>query len=168
MTRRFRLVAWLVVILFLSGCGASRHTLKSGTHTEVETEQAVQTGTEEKNAEAVTVKTAVTRDKEVVTEVTEFDTALPVDPTTGTPPVKRKTIQTQRTAAQAQQFVTADRSTTAGTFENRESVEKSDTSTTVEDASGRGLNWIQSALCLVGIFAVLSLITGLIIKRLKG
>lgn len=166
MRRRFLAAAWLVILL-LSGCGASRHLSKSDTQTAIETEQTAQTGKEEKNSEAMTAKTDMNRAEEVVTEVTEFDTALPVDPATGTPPVKRKTTQTKRTATQAQRDITADRTTSAATFENRESSEKSNTTTVAEETSKRGLNWLQSALCLAGITALLFLLIWALVKWFK-
>lgn len=167
MTQRFAIIAWLLVTLLLSGCGTSRHLSKSNTQGKVETAEAVQSGTEEKTAEAVTVKTDVAQDEETITEVTEFDTSLPVDPATGTPPVKKKTTQTKRTATQVQQAVEADCSTSAGSFQNKESFGKSDTVTTTEDTTRRGLNWMQSALCMAGIAAILTLIVWALVRRFK-
>lgn len=167
MTRCFLVVVWLAIIPFLSGCGASRHMSKSNTQAVAETAEATQSGTEAKATEAVTVKTDVAQDEEVVTEITEYDTALPVDPATGTPPTKKKTTQTRRAATQVQQATTADRNTSAGTFENRVHSEKSDTATITEDTSRRGLNWVQSALCLAGIIAILTLIIWGLVRRFK-
>lgn len=167
MTRYFFTVLCLGVALLLSGCGASRHVLKSNTQAGVEAVETVHGSTGEKATEAVTVKTDIARGEEVVTEVTEYDTALPVDPATGAPPAKKKTIQTKRAATQVQQVVTADRNTSADTFENRESSVKSDTATITEDTSRRGLNWVQGALCLAGIIAILTLIIWALAKRFK-
>lgn len=167
MTRCFLVVAWLAIIPLLFGCGASRHVLKSNTQAGVEAVETAHSGTEAKVTEAVTVKTDVAQDEEVVTEITEYDTALPVDPATGTPPTKKKTTQTKRAATQVRQATTADRNTSAGTFENRESSGKTTTTTVTEDTSKRGLNWVQSALCLAGIFAILSLVVWVVIRRFK-
>lgn len=167
MTRCFLVVAWLAIIPLLSGCGASRHVLKSNTQAGVEAVETAHSGTEEKATEAVTVKTDVAQDEEVVTEITEYDTALPVDPATGTPPTKKKTTQTKRAATQVQQVAAVDRNTSAGTFENRVHSEKSDTATITEDTSRRGLNWAQSALCLAGIIAILTLVIWGLVRRFK-
>lgn len=167
MTRCFLVVAWLAIIPLLFGCGASRHVLKSNTQAGVEAVETAHSGTEAKVTEAVTVKTDVAQDEEVVTEITEYDTALPVDPATGTPPTKKKTTQTKRAATQVQQVAAVDRNTSAGTFENRVHSEKSDTATITEDTSRRGLNWAQSALCLAGIIAILTLIIWGLVRRFK-
>lgn len=167
MTRCFLVVAWLAIIPLLFGCGASRHVLKSNTQAGIEVVETTHSGTEEKATEAVTVKTDVAQDEEVVTEITEYDTALPVDPATGTPPTKKKTTQTKRAATQVQQVAAVDRNTSAGTFENRVHSEKSDTATITEDTSRRGLNWAQSALCLAGIIAILTLVIWGLVRRFK-
>lgn len=151
-----RLLQIALVALVLSGCGASRKTMKSDTETVREAAAAVHAEADTTVTEQTTTHAELSKDEEIVTEVTEFDTSLPVDPATGTPPVKRKTKQTRKAATQAQQVTTANTETVGSSTMSADTAEKENTATHSEEEARRGLNWWQTALCAIGLIAILA------------
>lgn len=167
MTRRILTIISLTSFLLSYGCGASRHTLKSDIQEKTETAGNTGSSSEENTNEGTSAKTRVSQNKEIITEVTEFDTTQPENPETGTPPVKRKIIRTKRTGIKVQQEAATERQSTANRVENREYSEKTDNTAVVEETGNRGLNRAQSALCLCGIFAILAWVVRGFTKRFK-
>ena len=116
--------------------------------------------------------------EEVVTTERVYDTDKPVDPATGTPPLKRETTQTRRKADAGWQTQTisqsVDRQLSATgqaaerQVDNIASQESSrhsgDTTTQVETVERRGLNGLQKTLCIVGALALLAGVVWLILK----
>lgn len=165
---RFRhLVFVLVALLLLGGCGATRRSVKS----DVETVSNTQTDTHTESEEAVTEQTDTTtdlaKDEEVTTEVTEFDTSLPVDPATGTPPVKRRSTQTRRTTTQARQETASEHQSVARQNTDSSADERSEAIVVTETDDRRGMNSVQRTLCTVGIVAIVLLVLWLLRRHFK-
>lgn len=113
------------------------------------------------------------------TVIEEFDTSLPVDTATGTPPLKSR--RTERRDRQAQSVATETaRSRTEEQTERqwevqqaeqdsltaqRNTVRKTDSETNTRQETG--LNWWQTTLCTIGGICLLALILWLAIKILK-
>ncbi len=110
----------------------------------------------------VSIVTETTGDEEVVTISREFDTDKPVDPATGTPPLKRETTQTRR------KVETEHQTQTAGQIVDlqRDVVEQHRDNATVqiEATEKRGLNDAQRTLCIIGSLALLVGIAWLVWK----
>lgn len=151
-----RLLQIALLVLILSGCGASRKTMKSNTETVREEAAAVHAEADTTVTEQTTTHAELSKDEEIVTEVTEFDTSRPVDRATGTPPVKRKTKQVRKAATQAQQVTTANTETVGSSILSVEGTEKENMATHSEEEARRGLNWWQTALCAIGIIVILA------------
>ncbi len=96
---------------------------------------------------------------EIITEI--YDTTQPVDPATGTPPLKERTTQTRRRIEQTRQTVDTEQAVlTASTTENTTVIQdethtRQETDTAVEATEKKGLNWLQRTLCVVGLLALL-------------
>lgn len=113
------------------------------------------------------------------TVIEEFDTSLPVDTATGTPPLKSR--RTERRDQQAQSVATETaRSRTEEQTERqwevqqaeqdsltaqRNTVRKTDSETDARQETG--LTWWQTTLCTIGGTCLLALILWLAIKILK-
>lgn len=113
------------------------------------------------------------------TVIEEFDTSLPVDTATGTPPLKSR--RTERRDRQAQSVATETaRSRTEEQTERqwevqqaeqdsltaqRNTVRKTDSETNTRQETG--LTWWQTTLCTIGGICLLALILWLAIKILK-
>ncbi|SEA70505.1 hypothetical protein SAMN05444145_105235 [Alistipes timonensis JC136] len=151
-----RATSIVLILLVLSGCGASRKTMKSDTETVREAAAAVHAEADTTVTEQTTTHAELSKDEEIITEVTEFDTSRPVDPATGTPPVKRKTKQVRRAATQAQQVTTANTEAVGSSTMSADAAEKENTATHSEEKARRGLNWWQTALCAIGVIAILA------------
>lgn len=103
-------------------------------------------------------------DEEVTTTVREYDTDKPTDPATGTPPLKRETTQTRRTADSGRQRQTTGQSTlqhrelTGRTTQQQavqtamqaRSQKQEQADQTIRTHEKRGLNTWQRSLCTLG------------------
>lgn len=78
----------------LIGC-ASRKVSKTNVQSAVEVEQVRETERDRNHQESSSGMTVLSQDETTVTLIEEFDTSLPVDPHTGTPPLKSRTTQTR-------------------------------------------------------------------------
>lgn len=113
-----------------------------------------------------------TEGEEVVTTIREYDTSLPADTATGTPPLRREITQTRRKAGTARQV----QATVQTSARNRETetqaarqrtdhrAEQTDTrqhdtaTAQVAAKEKRGTNTLQRILCFTGAFAILALL----------
>lgn len=147
-------IIFLAISVAAFGCNASRHTVKSDGTTAGETVATAAVTATGDMTEQTRTTTYVDRNEETVTETTVFDTSLPVDPATGTPPVRVRTVQRRRTATGTTQNISTDRrdsvtlaidSKEEGRIESRR----------VSETSRKGLNPLQRALCVTGAVAVL-------------
>lgn len=144
----------LAISMTALGCNASRHAVRSDGTTAVETVATAAVTATGDMTERTRTTTYVDCNEETVTETTVFDTSLPVDPATGTPPVRVRTVQRRRTATGTTQNVSTDRRdslTLAADSREDERLE----SRRVSETSRRGLNPLQRALCVTGAVAVL-------------
>ena len=138
-------IVFLTISIATFGCNAYRHTVKS--------DEATAGHTVTVTAGTATADTAE-HNEDVVTETTVFDTSLPVDSATGTPPVKIRTVQRRRIATQAAQDLSEGRQTSATHVTDSITDERSE-SRTIAETSRKGLNPLQRALCLIGATSAL-------------
>lgn len=158
---------FVLSLVLLSGCGASRRTMKSDTMTTREAQAAAHAGLESSVKERMATQTEQFRDEEVTTVVVEYDTSRPVDSSSGTPPVQRTIRQTRRTTTTARQDAQTDTKATAKATADEASAEKEQTTVQAEEHTRRGLNGWQQILCYAGAAAILGLVVWLAGRRLK-
>lgn len=147
----------VLMLLFLS-CGTSRRTMKSDTDSTRKTTLIIQAETDTTVTEQTTTHAELSKEEEIVTEVVEFDTSRPVDPATGTPPVKRKTKQTRKATTEVQQDITTDTEAAGLSTTSIQTTEKEIAVTHSEEKTRKGLNRLQQALCFVGASAIVALV----------
>lgn len=162
-----RIVRVVLCLALLTGCGATRRTMKSDTETNRETAAAAHAEQESNVMETTATLTEQSRDEEITTVVVEYDTSRPVDSTTGTPPVQRTIRQTRRTTATARQDAKTDTEATAKVTADTAAGEKEQTTVQAEEESRRGLNGLQQVLCFVGVTAIVALVLWLTVRRPK-
>ena len=92
-----------LTISLLAGCSASKQAMKSSETLFRDTMTTETTDTTTDRTEQELTATEQERDEEVITATTVYDTSQPIDPTTGTPPVKVYTEQIRRTSTKARQ-----------------------------------------------------------------
>lgn len=158
---------FVLCLMLLTGCGASRRTMKSDTMTTREAQAAAHAGLESSVKERMATQTEQFRDEEVTTVVVEYDTSRPVDSSSGTPPVQRTIRQTRRTTTTARQDAHTDTEATAKATVDAAAAEKEQTTVQAEELTRRGLNGWQQILCYAGAAAILGLVVWLAGRRLK-
>ncbi len=126
-------------------------------------------------------KTELTGDEEITTTIREYDTDKPVDPLTGTPPLKSETTQTRRRADASRREQTTSQATdrqregfaiTADRQTDRTAIRgdvrgRANVTTRVETAEKRGQTTTQRVLCAIGALAILTGLVWLGRKLLK-
>ncbi len=147
-------IVFLTISIATFGCNAYRHTVKSDEATAGHTVTVTAGTATADTAEHILTATRIGHNEDVVTETTVFDTSLPVDSATGTPPVKIRTVQRRRIATQAAQDLSEGRQTSATHVTDSITDERSE-SRTIAETSRKGLNPLQRALCLIGATAAL-------------
>jgi len=159
------------LVLAMAACGTSRETVKSDARG---TFDARQTQTVERAAvsEGVTAsRSTIAEDETATLRVEEFDTARPVDPSTGTPPLARRvTREGRRTTAAISTGQTAQVQTVAETLAT-DTTAAATTTERLATTERRGLSrWQRIALwCLgAGAIAVVALFirTWILLKRI--
>ena len=107
-------------------------------------------------------------EEEVVTTIREYDTSLPADTVTGTPPLRREITRTRRKTGSARQVQTTDRTTARHRETDAEAKQqRTDTRTEQNDShrqdtaaiqvdtkEKRGLSIMQRMLCIAGVVAI--------------
>lgn len=161
-----RLLYIPVILLILVGCGASRRALQSDTQTAAETVTTLHVEATAEQSDRSSTQTDLVQNEEVITEIAEFDTSLPTDPTTGTPPITRKTTQIRRAITAVRQTEQADVQSAQKTIDEKAAVEKSASAAHAEEETRQGMNWMQTTLCSAGIFALLGVILWVLRRRL--
>lgn len=162
-----RTAHFVLCLVLLTGCGASRRTMKSDTESNREAAAAAHAEQESNVKETTATQTEHARDEEIITVVVEYDTSARVDSFTRTPPVKRTIRQTRRTTATVRQDAHTDTEATAKATADAATVGKEQTTVRAEDNTRRGLNGLQQMLCYTGAAAVLGLVVWLAGRRLK-
>ena len=157
-------ILFLTISLLLAGCGASRQTMKS-------TETAICDMTATETVETTTDRTALEqtsaeqeRNEEIITVTTEYDTSLPIDPTTGTPPVKVRTTQVRCNTTKAHQEAKIEIQETEMQIADKETIEHAERNAAVETTNRRGMSGTQRLLCTIGLLAIIG-ITGWLLWR---
>lgn len=153
-----------VILLLLAGCGPARRAVRSEADTARTTAAAAHTGTAATGVARTAAETVRDEDTETVTEIVEFDTALPPDPATGTPPVKRKMRQVARTAARSQEALVSRNETRTATATDRAVETTEQTALRTAERNRRGMNGFQRLLCAAG----LALLAGLVLRWALG
>ena len=110
---------------------------------------------------------------ETTTEV--FDTTLPVDSITGTPPLKSRTTEHRRTKTQEQATASEQLDTQSGstqiTEQHQEEQTETDTAiegdTHIEVEQCYGMTWFQKTLCYIGVAAIVLLLLWIVWRLLK-
>lgn len=116
--------------------------------------QVIERDTEHERLDVSTI-TEQASDEEVITVEREYDTTLPTDPTTGTPPLKRETTQTRRKADAGRQEQTVGQTADRQRDVAGQDATQSRDVVAVETDEKRGLNTLQEVLLYIGAFAVL-------------
>lgn len=153
--------------LLLVGCAAKRVITRTDQTLQLEQTTASRLQVSDTSRVVTTVTMGATDNTETVTEVIDYDTSLPVDLQTATPPIRRRTVQTQRHVSELQQQATtqAQRQTTIEQLDTtRASIQEH---TTVQEQSRRGMSWWQSTLCTIGILSLIALVLWIIFKLIK-
>ncbi len=145
---------FLTISLLLAGCGASRQALKSADTFVCDTVAAETTGTTADRTELEQTSAEQERNEDIITVTTEYDTSLPVDPTTGTPPAKVRTTQVRRTATKVRQEAKTESAETETQVFGRETVGHSEGAAVVETTSRRGMTGVRRILCAAGVLAL--------------
>lgn len=114
-------------------------------------------------------------DEEVVTVTEEFDTSLPVDSTTGTPPVKKRSTEQRRRATQqvdSNTVVSDTRSISTVELECQDNGTlatdtTADIETELKTDERFGMSWIQKTFFYLGIAALICFLLWIAWKILK-
>lgn len=147
----------LLFVLLLPACGASRRAVKTQSAT-VSMQNASGTTIRTDTASVLRLTAEADRhDEEVVTRIVEYDTSLPTDPATGTPPLKRTITRTRRTAAEHRLTVAAAEQVSSKQLTDTTATVRTETLTASDAHSRRGMNLWQRALCLAGLLALAAL-----------
>lgn len=150
-------ILFLTISLLLTGCGASRQAMKSTETFVCDTVAAETTETTTDRTELEQTSAEQERNEDIITVTTEYDTSLPVDPTTGTPPVKVRTTQVRRTATKVRQDTKTESTETETQVSSQEMVGHSEGAAVIEMTSRRGMNGVQRTLCTIGLFAIVGI-----------
>ncbi len=182
-------------VLLVVGCSPAKNLYKSAEQTKDNTEQQLASknevvidSTAETSVRDVTATNANTAsvaecetDEEVTTTVKEYDTDKPTDAATGTPPLKKETMQSRRKVSaekqQKQTGQTTERTSVLSGTAHKQQTDNTDLHTTIQTRSDtvkqveseqkRGLNAFQRLLCYLGVIAVLGVAAWLCCKLLK-
>lgn len=160
-------ILFLTISLLLSGCCASRQSTKSVETVSCDTAVTESTATTTDRAEQTQTAAEQERDEEVITVTTIYDTSQPVDPTTGTPPVKVHATQLRRTTAKARQEAKIESLETEMQIADKETIEHAERNAAVETTSRRGMNGTQRLLCTIGLLTVTGIAGWLLWRRFK-
>ena len=150
-------ILFLTISLLLAGCCASQQTAKSAETVSRNTATTESTETTTDRTEQTQTVVKQERDEEVITVTTEYDTSLPADPATGTPPVKVRTTQVRRTATKARQEEKTESVETETQVSSQETVGHSESEAIVETTSRHGMNGVQRVLCTIGLLAIIGI-----------
>lgn len=177
--RRYLPALILLSALWLCSCSPMKKTLQSRqtiTTDMAHTVRGEQT-TAEKRTEAISAtaktETDLQTQEQVVTIVEEFDTSLPVDAATGTPPLKGRITSFRQKIEQGHQTVASEQTAqVVASAEITASTQSETSGHIVSDADvdlteKRGLNIWQKLLCGLGILALLYLGMRLLLKHVK-
>ncbi len=156
----------LTVSIAALGCAPARRTAKSVETAETESVTVASCEAVADVAERTLTQTYIERDEEVVVETTVFDTSLPVDSVTGTPPVKERTVQKRRIRTGAVQDAAGQRRETVtheADIKTDEHAERQSSSEVSQKDAGR----LRLILCGMGAATVL-FAAGWILRRRYG
>ena len=144
----------MTISLLSAGCGASRQAMKTAETTICDTTstEIVETTTDRTKLERTSAEQE--RNEEIITVTTEYDTSLPADPATGTPPVKVRTAQVRRTAAQVRQQTGTESRESAVRTLRRETAGHAERNAAIATAESRGPGPVQRVLCAAGVLAL--------------
>ncbi|MCD8081875.1 MAG: hypothetical protein LUF04_16210 [Bacteroides sp.] len=144
----------LAVSLLVMGCGASRKAVKIDTHQAVEIEQTREAETFTESQETIATTAELSQDERVVTLVEKFDTTLPVDLQTGTPPLKRRITQARETATTVSQEQVAEAAASSHSTEQEATSIAAQADDKSESVTRRNFPWWVVVVGAIGITAL--------------
>lgn len=153
------------ISLLLAGCGASRQAAKSAETIFRDTATVGTAETASGRTEQKRTTAEQERDEAFVIVTTEYDTSRPVDPTTGTPPVKVRTERLQRTATKTRQKAASESEETETKRSGQETTGHTEQTAVFETTNRRGLNGVQRILCTIGLLAIAGIAGWLLLRR---
>lgn len=156
-----------ISLLSIVGCASNRTISQVDSRTKREASQHLSVQADIETAGVRQTVTEISQGELIETEITVYDTDKPIDPATGTPPIKRKEKQTRRSVSDKQKTETSgDRSTASITAEDYKTgasaLERQE-----ETISRRGLTWWQKALCWAGGAGLLFLLAWVYFRVFK-
>lgn len=157
----------IAISLLLWGCGASQALTKTDAQEAAESSRAKAANAKIEVSGISSAVTEISQGQVVSTVTTYYDTDKPVDPVTGTPPIKKKQEQNIRTDINLRKDEQAEGQTQANISATDDQKAKVDREQHNETASRRGLNWWQMILCGCGALSLLFLGLKLALKRIK-
>lgn len=184
-----RTILLLLISLVLTSCNPVKRNSSSQQHTTVQSEthtgaeqKAVNTGSrdleqEQKSSSSGIRETETTSGQVTVRVVEEFDTSLPVDPDTGTPPIRSRTTEVTGSNEQSRQAETTEEQTETTTSEHeeyqedvdtkitRQANENSETDTTTEETEKQGRSVVKWMIACVILGIILIIILYLKIRK---
>lgn len=155
------------LLLFTAGCGTMRRTTSTQTQTERDTAIELRTERVELRARQTETFAEHHREKEVLTEIIEYDTSQGADSTTGLPPIKRKIRQVEHETGQRNKMVQARTEKTITEQADTLLTATERTAAATSESIRRGPGPLQQLLCAVGIAALALLAWQLAGKRFR-
>lgn len=143
-------IALLFSALAIASCAPVKRSVDSNFQ---ETEVAERHVAESRKEHTDTsTKGAWTGDEEVITTHRDYDTEKPVDPATGTPPLKSETSQVRRKVEAAH----VDQTITQGAEAQRDQTGRHDKNSTAQVAmlEKRGMSALQKVILTIGAIAI--------------
>jgi uncharacterized membrane protein len=162
-----RTVLLFIIGLALMACGASRKAVKSDVQEALRVERVQEVERDIDRQENTASTATLSQDETVITRIEEFDTSQPVDPATGTPPLKRRVTQGREQKTNASQQQQTEQTVAEKEKETIDTRVESDTAAQVETIEKRGMNQTQRTLCVVGLLTVLGGLVWLFLKLKK-
>lgn len=150
-------ILFLTISLLLASCGASRQTAKSVETVSRDTATTESTAATTDRTEQTQTATEQERDEEVITVTTIYDTSQPVDPATGTPPVKVHTMQMRCNTTKTRQEAKIESRETEMQIADKETIEHAKRNAAVETTNRRSMNGIQRLLCTFGLLVIVGI-----------
>ncbi len=153
-----------ISVLCLCGCGATRKATTANLQTESNVEQQVVEREVEHETLDISTVTEQASDEEVITTEREYDTTQPIDPATGTPPLKREVTQTRRKMDAGRQEQTVQQTANRQQDVTEQVSTQSRDDVVIEATEKRGMNSLQKTLYIIGALAVLAGFVWLVLK----
>lgn len=154
----------VIIAMLLISCSSTRQTSKVGMQENVGINQSTHVEMKDTTTTIATITIDMSEGENMVTEVIEYDTSLPADPNTGTPPIKKITTQTKQKNTKVLQSEKSELHNVKEVLKDSSRIVKSDIVVNTENTAKNGLNWMQNTLCVLGVILVLVLVLWVVFK----